>query len=106
MNTPLSMREQIKAVERQLANARARIPKHTIPPALMREIDELEEELADLRSQVKEPLSLEEQIQEVKQQLTNARTRMPPHDIPAALMGEIDELEERLAELQTLRDKA
>jgi uncharacterized coiled-coil DUF342 family protein len=105
MNTPLSIREQIKAVERQLANARARLPKHTISPALMREIDELEEELADLRSQVKEPPSLEEQIQRVEQQLANARARMPQHDIPAALMSEIDELEEKLAELQVLRNK-
>jgi len=105
MNTPLSKREQIKELERQLANARARIPKHTIPPALMREIDELEEELAGLRSHVKEPPSLEERIQGMQQQLANARARMPQHDIPAALMSEIDELEEELAKLQALRDK-
>jgi hypothetical protein len=31
---------------------------------------------------------------------------MPQHDIPSALMSEIDELEEKLAELQPLLDKA
>ncbi|MFN2108297.1 MAG: hypothetical protein ACK2UI_01425, partial [Anaerolineae bacterium] len=76
------------------------------PPALMREIDELEEALADLRSQMMEPQSVEERIQRVEQQLANARARMPQHDIPSALMSEIDELEEELAELQALQDKA
>ena len=45
-----SIQEQIAEVQRQLSEARARIPKHSAPPALMVEIDELEEELERLQS--------------------------------------------------------
>ena len=41
---------QTAELEQQLEDARARIPKHTPPAALMAEIDELEEELERLQS--------------------------------------------------------
>lgn len=97
-----SIHEQIKEAEQQLANARARVPKHDIPAALMAEIDEFEEALSDLRALTKTPQSLEAQIKEVQQQLENARARIPKHSAPPALMVEIDELEEELMHLQAL----
>ena len=93
------VQEQIAALKQRLAEARARIPKHTPPPGLMAEIDEIEEELARLLEQVR-PRTVKEQIAEVKQRLAEARARIPRHDAPPALMVEIDELEE---ELQRLR---
>jgi uncharacterized coiled-coil DUF342 family protein len=43
--------------------------------------------------------SLQKQIAQVKQQLAEAQARVPKHDVPAALIAEIDELDE---ELETL----
>ena len=39
---------QIKELEAQLADLQARLPAHSIPPSMMIELDELEEELAVL----------------------------------------------------------
>jgi polyhydroxyalkanoate synthesis regulator phasin len=97
-----SLQDQIASVKQRLSEARARIPKHTPPPALMVEIDELEEELAGLEALVR-PKTVEEQIAEVQQQLSEARARIPKHTPPPALMVEIDELEEELARLQALK---
>jgi uncharacterized membrane-anchored protein YhcB (DUF1043 family) len=96
------VQKQIAALKQRLEEARARIPKHTPPPALMAEIDEMEEELAGLQAQLK-PKTVEEQIAALKQRLEEARARIPKHDAPAALMLEIDELEEELEELQSLK---
>jgi len=98
------MAETSKSIERKIQDARARVPKHDIPGALMAEIDELEEELADLQAKVVTPLSLDDKIKEAESQLANAQSRVPKHDIPTALMFEIDELEEELDRLRTLRD--
>ena len=38
-----------EALERQLADLKARLPAHSIPPSMMMELDELEEQLAELR---------------------------------------------------------
>jgi 7,8-dihydro-6-hydroxymethylpterin-pyrophosphokinase len=97
-----SIQEQIVEVQQRLSNARARIPKHTPPPSLMIEIDELEEELARLEGLVR-PKTVDEQIVEVQQRLSNARARIPKHTPPPALMVEIDELEEELERLQSLK---
>ena len=48
-----SLEERITEVERKLENAQARIPKHSPPVALLIEIDELEDELAELRKRQK-----------------------------------------------------
>jgi phage shock protein A len=45
-----------------------------------------------------------EQIAQLKQRLREANARIPQHDIPAALIAEIDELEEELARLQASID--
>ena len=94
-----ALEKEIADLKQRLQEARARIPKHDVPPALMAEVDEMEEELAALRAQL-EPKSLKEQIADVKQRLADARARIPKHTPPPALMAEIDELEEKLAELQ------
>ena len=94
-----ALEKEIKDLTQRLQEARARIPQHDIPPGLMAEVDEMEEELAALRAQ-REPQTLEEQIADVEQRLKDARARIPKHTPPPALMAEIDELEEELAELQ------
>lgn len=98
-----SVQKRIKELEAQLADATARIPKHDAPAALLAEIDEMEEELEDLRASLK-PKSLKDQIAELEQQLEDARARIPKHTPPAALMAEIDELEEELERLRSLPD--
>ncbi|MBN1811215.1 MAG: histidine kinase [Anaerolineae bacterium] len=40
---------QIVKLEQQVADLRARLPKHSVPPAMMIALEELEEELARLR---------------------------------------------------------
>jgi len=94
-----ALEKEIVDLKQRLQEARARIPKHDIPPALMVEVDGMEEELAALQAQLK-PKSLKEQIADVEQRLKNARARIPKHSSPPALMAEIDELEEKLAQLQ------
>lgn len=44
--------ERIAALERRLAEAQARLPRHSVPPTMLIEIEELEEELAELRSRL------------------------------------------------------
>ena len=41
---------QIKKLEAQLADLKARLPAHSVPPSMMIELDELEDELAALYS--------------------------------------------------------
>ena len=42
----------VQALERQLADLQARWPAHSVPPAMMAELDELETELALARRQL------------------------------------------------------
>ncbi len=102
--TSKSLKLQIQKVKSDLENVRARVPKHDIPGALMAEIDELEEELERLQAAEGTPKSIANQIKEAEIQLENAMSRMPKHDIPNALMIEIDELEEELDRLRDLMD--
>lgn len=44
--------ERIRELERRLADLEARLPKHTVPTAMMVEMEELEEALAALRASV------------------------------------------------------
>jgi hypothetical protein len=46
--------------------------------------------------------SLQDQIAQVKQRLADTRARIPKHDVPAAIISEMDELEEELERLQAL----
>ena len=39
---------QIEKLEAQLADLKARLPAHSVPPSMMIELDELEDELATL----------------------------------------------------------
>lgn len=41
------MNDRIAELTRQLEDLRKRMPAHSIPPALMAELDELEEQLAE-----------------------------------------------------------
>ena len=102
-NADRKVTRRIAEIKDRLADARARIPKHDIPAALMAEIDECEQELARLEA-MQRPRSVPERIAEVKQRLADARARIPKHDIPAALMAEIDECEQELARLQASDD--
>ena len=44
-----TLQQRISALERQLAEAQARLPRHSTPPRMLMEIEELEDELARLR---------------------------------------------------------
>lgn len=46
------LQRQIRDLERQLADLSARFPAHSLPPALMATMDELDEQLADARAQL------------------------------------------------------
>lgn len=48
--------------------------------------------------------NLAQQIADVKQRLAEANARIPKHDVPAALIAEIDELDQELERLQALAD--
>jgi len=50
-----------------------------------------------------EPRSVQDKIAQVKEQLANARARVPKHDVPAALIAEMDDLDDELAHLRSLR---
>jgi hypothetical protein len=41
-------RAQVEELEERLADLKARMPAHSIPPSMMIELDELEERLAEL----------------------------------------------------------
>ena len=41
------MNERIQALKKQIEDLKNRLPAHSIPPAMMAELDELEEQLAD-----------------------------------------------------------
>ncbi|HIE39231.1 MAG TPA: histidine kinase [Anaerolineales bacterium] len=42
--------ERIRELERRIADLKARLPKHSVPPAMIMELEELEEELARVRA--------------------------------------------------------
>ena len=49
MNVPQKLTRK-EVLEQQLADLKARLPAHSIPPSMMMELDELEEQLAELRA--------------------------------------------------------
>jgi uncharacterized coiled-coil DUF342 family protein len=96
--------QQIAEVKQRLAEARARVPKHDIPAALITEIDELDEELERLQALANAD-PLDQRIAELEQRLADANARIPEHSIPGALIAEIDQLEEELEQLRAQRDQ-
>lgn len=44
----------IQDLEKRLADLKARLPAHSIPPSMMMELDALEEQLAEVRARVDE----------------------------------------------------
>jgi polyhydroxyalkanoate synthesis regulator phasin len=42
--------DQIEELENRIADLKARLPAHSIPPAMMIELDELEDQLAKLQA--------------------------------------------------------
>ena len=102
LTEPNSLSAQIAEVKQRLAEAKARIPKHDVPAALIAEMDDLEEEIGRLQALASN--DLDTQIAELEEQLANVRARVPKHDVPAALIAEMDELDEELERLRSLRD--
>ncbi|MGD8623449.1 MAG: histidine kinase [Anaerolineae bacterium] len=45
--------ERIARLEKEIAELEARLPAHSTPPAMLIELEELEEELAALRARVR-----------------------------------------------------
>ena len=41
-----STKQQIAELEKRITDLKARLPKHSVPPAMLIELEELEEELA------------------------------------------------------------
>ena len=46
--TSRATQERIQELERRIADAKARLPAHSIPPAMILELENLEDELARL----------------------------------------------------------
>ncbi len=46
--------ERLRQLERQLAELKARMPAHTVRPAMMMEMEDLEDEIATLRAKLKD----------------------------------------------------
>jgi len=44
--------QRIAELEQQLADLQARLPAHSVPPAMIEELEELEEELEHLRNEL------------------------------------------------------
>ncbi len=50
----MTAEQRIRELQKQLDDLRARLPKHSIPAAMILELEALEEELADLQAQSEE----------------------------------------------------
>ncbi|MBU0704352.1 MAG: histidine kinase [Chloroflexi bacterium] len=44
-------KNRILELERRIADLKARLPKHSVPPSMLVELDDLEEELEQARTQ-------------------------------------------------------
>ena len=47
----MSSKERIAQLEREIEQVKARLPKHSVPPAMIIELEDLEEELEMLKAQ-------------------------------------------------------
>ncbi|MGD9047603.1 MAG: histidine kinase [Anaerolineae bacterium] len=50
----MSNRKRIQKLEEEIAAVKARLPKHSVPPAMIIELEDLEEELEMLQAQAKD----------------------------------------------------
>ena len=50
----ISLEKKIVALEARLADLKARLPAHSIPPAMMAEFDDIEEQLDQAKTSLKE----------------------------------------------------
>ncbi len=50
----MDRQERIRELEQQIADVRARLPKHSVPSAMMMELEDLEDELDSLRRQIQD----------------------------------------------------
>jgi len=50
----MEKRAKLQKLEERLADLRARLPKHSVPAAMLIELEELEEEIARLRRELAE----------------------------------------------------
>ncbi len=50
----MSQEARIQELRQRIADLRARMPKHSVPPAMVQELEDLEEELARLTREAKE----------------------------------------------------
>ncbi len=48
--------DEIKEIERRIADLKSRWPAHSVPPAMLQELDELEEALEQLRTAATQPV--------------------------------------------------
>lgn len=48
------LEKEITAMQARLADLKARLPAHSIPPAMMAELDEIEDQLERAQNQLKE----------------------------------------------------
>jgi tRNA-Thr(GGU) m(6)t(6)A37 methyltransferase TsaA len=48
-------RQRVEELEKQIADLKRRWPRHSVPPALMEQLDELEEELSRELDEIREP---------------------------------------------------
>jgi len=51
MTTEMALEQRIRELQKRVDDLRARLPKHSVPAAMILELEALEEELADLRAQ-------------------------------------------------------
>jgi hypothetical protein len=47
----MSNKERIAQLEKEIEEVKARLPKHSVPPAMIIELEDLEDELATLKAQ-------------------------------------------------------
>ena len=52
MNFTMSHQERIAELEAEIAELQARMPKHSVPPAMIIELEDLEDELEILKARV------------------------------------------------------
>ena len=54
----MDLEKRIAELEKRLEDARARLPKHSVPMSMMMELEDLEDELAELRRQADRDLDI------------------------------------------------
>ena len=47
----MSLKERIAQLEKEIEQVKARLPKHSVPPAMIIELEDLEDELEMLKAQ-------------------------------------------------------